>query len=140
MDFKVTMTADARELANALIVLSENIGRIKTDTPVLDGLNQDTPAPAPKPKKEKAASQVEKSAPGVASEPEEAPEDTPGEAKKENGAGAIDMEVLREMVQAKSKAGHKTAIVALLKEYKVKTIPDLDPSQFAEFYQKVSAL
>lgn len=144
MDFKVTLTANARELANALIVLDENIHRIKTDAPVLDQLSR-TAAPLPEPAKNDKPVKHQKKAATPVPAPTDFPvdDDAPegdDEAQAEDVPAAVDLETLRELVQAKSKAGYKTAIVALLKKFKVKTIPDLDASQYADFYQKVNAL
>lgn len=129
MDFKVTMQANARELANALIVLDENLHRIKTDEPVIDKLVNPKPESAAKPQTAKPAKVA----------PKEVVEEEPEAEEEKAPASDIDLETIRKMVIAKT-GDHKPEIAALLKTFKAKTLPDLATSDYASFYEQLSAL
>ncbi|MCO5285182.1 MAG: hypothetical protein M9898_02070 [Chitinophagaceae bacterium] len=146
MNLKLTMSAEPKVLAQVLIILAENHHRI--DRPnaemqeLIDEFNRkpDTKADAPKPKEAqkattKAVSKTEASV--KAEEPafisENSEEST--EDKK-----PVSLETIRIAVQEKAMAGHKTAIIALLKSFGAETVPKLKKDDYPSFYTKVCAL
>ncbi len=81
------------------------------------------------------SSEVEKK-----SDKKETPDSEPRSSSEVEKTTKIDLEALRAIVSEKAKDGHKSAILGLLDEFGVATVPELKKKDRESFYKKVAAL